>query len=169
MSQKSYEILFRVIKGNNSRKIYYYARNTAYKMEIVKIVGKLKYKEGNDMWSCEKSHLKMAQFLTVHLCLEDFSSHFFLRWKTSKYVWKKKVLDWKLQKQLIGVFQLWLIKMASLDYVRIKNKLNSFIKRNCYMLFTLKDVSPDLAASTIFSKLDAASGFYQLVVCWQHL
>lgn len=41
-------------------------------------------------------------------------------------------------------------------------KLNEAVKREHYMLPNLDDISPRLAGSTLFSKLDASSGFYQI-------
>jgi hypothetical protein len=41
-------------------------------------------------------------------------------------------------------------------------KINNSIKRENYMLPNLEDISPKLAGSTVFSKLDASSGFYQI-------
>lgn len=41
-------------------------------------------------------------------------------------------------------------------------KLNEAVKREHFMLPNLDDISPRLAGSTLFSKLDASSGFYQI-------
>ncbi|XP_056014988.1 uncharacterized protein K02A2.6-like [Ostrea edulis] len=41
-------------------------------------------------------------------------------------------------------------------------RLNEAVKREYYMLPNLDDISPKLSEATIFSKLDAASGFHQL-------
>lgn len=41
-------------------------------------------------------------------------------------------------------------------------KLNEAVKREHFMLPNLGDISPRLAGSTLFSKLDASSGFYQI-------
>ena len=41
-------------------------------------------------------------------------------------------------------------------------KLNESIKRELYMLPNLDDIAPKLAGMTVFSKLDAAQGFFQL-------
>ena len=41
-------------------------------------------------------------------------------------------------------------------------KLNEAVKREHFMLPNLDDISPRLAESTLFSKLDASSGFYQI-------
>ena len=40
--------------------------------------------------------------------------------------------------------------------------LNKYIKREQFMLPTFEDIAPKLAGSAIFSKLDAASGYWQL-------
>ena len=41
-------------------------------------------------------------------------------------------------------------------------KLNEAVKREHFMLPNLDDISPKLAGSSLFSKLDASSGFYQI-------
>ncbi|XP_069134370.1 uncharacterized protein [Argopecten irradians] len=41
-------------------------------------------------------------------------------------------------------------------------KLNEAVKREHFMLPTLEDIAPRLAAAKVFSKLDASSGFYQV-------
>ena len=41
-------------------------------------------------------------------------------------------------------------------------KLNNAVKRENYMLPNLEDIAPKLTGSTLFSKLDASSGFYQI-------
>lgn len=43
-----------------------------------------------------------------------------------------------------------------------KLKLHEAVKREHFMLPNLDDISPRLAGSTLFSKLDASSGFYQI-------
>ena len=41
-------------------------------------------------------------------------------------------------------------------------KLNKAVKREHFMLPNLDDISPKLCGATVFSKLDASSGFHQL-------
>ena len=41
-------------------------------------------------------------------------------------------------------------------------KLNEAVKRKRYVLPSLDDIAPSLQGSKVFSKLDAASGFWQI-------
>ena len=41
-------------------------------------------------------------------------------------------------------------------------RLNQDVKRERYMLPTLEDIAPQLAGATLFSSLDASSGFWQI-------
>ena len=41
-------------------------------------------------------------------------------------------------------------------------KLNLSVKRERYILLTLEDVTSKLSGASVFSSLDAASGFYQI-------
>ena len=51
-----------------------------------------------------------------------------------------------------------------LDIHRLEKKLNSAVKREYFMQPNLKDISPKLRGSKIFSKLDAARGFHQITL-----
>lgn len=42
------------------------------------------------------------------------------------------------------------------------NCLNATVKRECYILLTLEDITHNLRGSTFFSKLDATSGYWQI-------
>ena len=55
--------------------------------------------------------------------------------------------------------------MKKLGKVRIGvdlKRLNQAVKRERYMLPTLEDIAPKLAGATLFSSLDASSGFWQI-------
>lgn len=41
-------------------------------------------------------------------------------------------------------------------------RLNKGVKRECYILPTLDDITPKLAGAKVFSTLDASSGFWQI-------
>ena len=41
-------------------------------------------------------------------------------------------------------------------------KLNKAVKRERFMMPTLEDVTPNLSGATVFSTIDASSGFWQI-------
>lgn len=101
------------------------------------------------MW---KSHLKMARFLTVHLCLEEFHLRFFLRWikkliRLGKEVVIQKSIeptDWT--SPVVPVVK----KKTDIKLCVDLKKINSVIKKEHYIMRTLEDVSPKLSEFTVF-------------------